>query len=459
MARIKLNYLLGTMLLLPALAHAEIVQRQVVTAIQAAPGSIGGDVLTVADDTGCGGRQLRMDAPSLGLSEEQYGVMKIELANMIRDRNPLLVRLHACPAPDRADAKAEAIPVIHMLRGCDAHCADGKARLYLNHNLSRGEAMEQARYALVLPLPPGKTPGTWQVEIYHVREGEPKRLIGQVNNPDYLRAKLVGNYSMYYPHGQVEMQVERDGRGVQEGVQTLYHPDGKVSMRNTWRNGVQEGEEEQTYHQNGKLIESRTYRNGARTDGLVETFDQDGKLRTRMTQVKGQTEGELLLFYPDGNVESRSQYDNGIMTGPSTGYFPDGKVQRTTNYVNGKPADDSVEYYADGKVASKRTHSGHFVLRSEQRYSQAGVLLVHKLWNAGGREEGALRSWYANGKPRQLIEYVDGERQGWTRHWHADGRVESECRYVADVAQGECTGASARMSYTEDGIEFDMPES
>ena len=350
------------------------------------------------------------------------------------------------------------MPDVGKLGGCEPQaCADGKARLYLNHNLTRGEVKEQARYALLLPLPPGKTPGTWQVEIYHVREGESKRLIGQVNDPDYLRGKLVGNYSMYYPHGQLEMQVEQDGRGVQEGMQTHYYPDGQVSMRNTWRNGVQEGEE-QTYHQTGKLIESRTYRNGAPADGLVETFDENGKLRTRMTQVKGQTEGELLLFYPDGTVESRSQYDNGIQTGQSTGYFPDGKVQRSATYVDGKPAGDSVEYYADGKVASKRTHSDHYVLRSEQRFSPAGVLIVHKQWNAGGREEGALRSWYADGKPRQLIEYVDGERQGWTRHWRADGSVESECRYVADEPQGACTGDSAKISYTEDGIEFDMPE-
>ncbi|MGK5055359.1 toxin-antitoxin system YwqK family antitoxin [Janthinobacterium sp. LB2P49] len=452
MAR-TLKHLFGAMLLLPALAHAEIVQRQVITAITAAPGS--GDVLTVNEDTGCGGRQLRMDAASVGLSEEQYGVMKAELANMIRDRNPLLVRLRACPAPDQTGA--DAIPVIHMLRGCDEHCADGKARLYLNHNLSRGEVMEQARYALLLPLPPGKMPGTWQVEIYHVREGEPRRLTGQVNAPDYLRGKLVGNYSMYYPHGQLEMQVEQDGRGLQEGVQTRYHPGGELAMRATWRNGMQEGEE-QSYHQNGKLIESRTYRKGARADGVVETFDQDGKLKTRTTQVKGQTEGELLLFYPDGSVESRSQHDNGIMTGPSTGYFPDGKVQRTANYVDGKPVGESVEYYPDGKVASKRTHSGHFVLRSEQRFSRTGVLIVHKLWNAGGREEGALRSWYANGKPRQLIDYMDGERQGWTRHWREDGSLESECRYVADAPQGACTGASAKMSYTEDGIEVELPE-
>ena len=454
MARL-VKHVLGAMLLWPALAHGEIVQRQVITAITAAPGS--GDILTVAEDTGCGGRQLRMDAASVGLNAEQYGVMKAELANMIRDRNPLLVRLRACPAPDQAKAEAESIPVIHMLRGCDAHCADGKARLYLNHNLSRGEVMEHARYALVLPLPPGKVPGTWQVRIYHVREGEPKRLIGQVDAPDYLRGKLVGNYSMYYPHGQVEMQVEQDGRGVQQGIQTRYYPDGKISMRSTWRNGVQEGEE-QAYHQSGKLIESRTYRNGARADGLVETFDEHGKLRTRMTQIKGQAEGELLLFYPDGKVESRSQYVNGIKTGPATAYFPDGKVRSTGSYVDGKPAGESVEYYPDGKVASKHTHSGHYVLRSEQRFSPQGVLLVQKQWNEGGREEGALRSWHADAKPKQLIEYADGERHGWTRHWRADGTLESECRYVADEAQGECTGESAKFSYTEDGIELEVAE-
>ncbi|WP_193317248.1 toxin-antitoxin system YwqK family antitoxin [Janthinobacterium sp. FT14W] len=440
MARTELNYLLAALLLLPAMAHAEIVQRQVITAIKAAPGSRAGDVLTVAGDTGCGGRQLRMDAASVGLSEEQYGVMKTELANMIRDRNPVLVRILACPAPDQADT----IPLIRVLRGCDAHCADGKARLYLNHNLSGGEAMESARYALVLPLPPGKTPGTWQVDVVHVREGEPKRLTGQVDAPDYLRGKLVGNYSMYYPHGQLEMQVEQDGRGVQEGVQTQYRPNGQLALRVSWRNGVLESAAGQSDDQ-------------VHADGVVETFDTDGKLRTRTTKVKGQPD-ELLLFYPDGAVQSRRQYVNGIITGPSTGYFPDGKVQRTTHYVDGQPAGESVEYYPDGKVASKRTHSGRNILRSEQRFSRAGVLIVHKQWNGGGREEGALRSWYADGKPKQLIEYADGERQGWTRHWRADGSVESECRYLADVPQGECTGASAKMSYTEDGIEFEMPE-
>ena len=452
MARIELKHVLGIALLWPALASAEIEQRQVVTAITTASG--GGDVLTLASDNGCGGRQVRMDARSVGLDAAQYAAMKQQLAPLIREATPLLMRIPSCPAP----GAAAAMPEVSKLGGCEPQaCADGKARLYLNDNLRRGEVKEHARYALVVPLPPGKTPGTWQVAVFHVREGEPTRLSGQVDGPDYLRGKLVGNYSMYYPYGQLEMQVEQDGRGVQEGVQTRYYPDGKISMRGTWRNGVQDGEE-QTYHQSGKLIESRTYRNGVRADGLMETFDEDGKLRTRMKQLKGQAEGELLLFYPDGSVESRSQYVNGIKTGPGTAYFPDGQVRSTGSYVDGKPAGESVEYYPDGKVASRRTHSGHYVLRSEQRFSPQGVLLVQKQWNEGGREEGALRSWYADGKPRQLIEYANGERQGWTRHWRADGSLESECRYAADEPQGECTGESAKFSYTEDGIALEMPE-
>ncbi|NHQ92429.1 toxin-antitoxin system YwqK family antitoxin [Janthinobacterium lividum] len=456
MAR-AVKHLLGAMLLLPALAHAEIEQRQVVAAIKATPD---GDVLTLASDSGCDGRHVRMDAVSVGLDAQQYAAMKQQLAKLIRDRTPLLMRIRSCPAPGKVggEAGALAMPDVGKLGDCEPQaCADGKARLYLNHNLSGGEVKEHARYALVVPLPPGKTPGTWQVDVFHVREGEPKRLSGQVDAPDYLHGKLVGNYAMYYPHGQLEMQVEQDGRGVKEGVLSRYYPDGQLSMRGTWRNGAQEGEQK-TYHQSGKLIESVTYRNGASADRQVDTFDENGTLRTRMTQVKGQTDGELLTFYPDGTVESRSQYVNGIQTGPSTSYFPDGKVHRTGNYVDDKPVGESVEYYPDGKVASKRTHSGQYVLRSEQRFSRTGVLLVYKSWNEGGREEGALRSWYADGKPRQLIEYVDGERQGWTRHWHADGSVESECRYVADVVQGECSGDSARFSYTEDGIEFEMPE-
>lgn len=320
---------LAGLLLSPAWARAEIEQRQVVSAIAALSGSEGGDVLTLASVSGCGGTQVRMDAGALGLDAASYAAMKTQLADLIRDKTPLLMRIDACPVPGNGGADAR--PVISKLGRCEPRaCADGKARLYLNHNLSRSEAKERSRYALVLPLPPGKAPDTWQVEVFHVRDGEPRRLSGLVDSPDYLRGKLVGNYAMYYPHGQAEMQVVQDGRGVNEGTQTRFRPDGKLASRATWRNGVPEGEQ-RADRQADAPGEADSSRVGARADSVLEAFDDDGKLRTRTTLLKGQTDSELLLFYPDGAVQSRALYANGRVKGTPTEYLPDGKVRGAGN--------------------------------------------------------------------------------------------------------------------------------
>lgn len=245
-------------LLWPSLAHADIVQRQIVMAIASTPGA---DVLTLAADSGCGGRQVRMDAGSLGLAPASYAAMKAELAGLVDNKTPLLLTLGTCTADKKA------LPVISKLDRCEPQaCADDKARFYLNHNLSRAEKKDQARYALIVPLPPGKQAGTWAVEIFHVKEGEPRRLSGQVDAPDYLQGKLVGGYTMYYPYGELEMQVEQDAPG--SGRFSRYRQDGKLLMRGSWSNDGQ--------GDSGPMTMGG--------DGEVESFDENGKLiaRTRM---------------------------------------------------------------------------------------------------------------------------------------------------------------------------------
>lgn len=245
---------LGVLLFFPA--QAEIVQRQVVTAISSVAEN---DVLTLVADSGCGGRQVRMDAASLGLAPASYAAMKVELAGLLGA--PILLTLDACPA------EKNVILQVSKLERCEPQtCSDGKARLYLNHNLSQAESKAQARYAVVVPLPPGKQAGTWQVEIFHVKENEPRRLSGQVDAPDYLQGKLVGSYAVYYPYGGLEMQVEQDAPG--SGRFSRYRQDGKLLMRGSWRNGRQGG--------SGPVTMGG--------DGEVESFDENGKLiaRTRM---------------------------------------------------------------------------------------------------------------------------------------------------------------------------------
>ena len=173
-------------------------------------------------------------------------------------------------------------------------------------------------------------------------------------------------------------------------------------------------------------------------DGLAETFDEDGKLRTRMTYVDGQLEGELLTFYPDGTVASRSLMTKGKFNGLSTYYYRDGKMRSTINQVNDAPDGEEREYHPDGRLAGVRVYSDHGVLRSERQYGTDGVLLAQMQWNRRQREQGMFRTWHGNGKPKQLVEYVDGVKEGWSRSWRDDGSVESACRFARGEGQGRC---------------------
>src|SRR5471032_3244783 len=121
-------------LLLPGLAQAEIVQRLVITGMGLEPDSQGADVLTVAADTACGGRQVRMDARSVGLDEAAYAALKTTLAGQVKDGLPMLLTLASCPVGETGDM---AVPIARKLAACRRDgaeagaCADGRARLYL----------------------------------------------------------------------------------------------------------------------------------------------------------------------------------------------------------------------------------------------------------------------------------------------------------------------------------------
>ena len=153
--------LLGASLLYSGLAQADIVQRQVLASMAGEPDSEGGDVYTIAGTTACGGRQIRMDARSVNLDEAPYDALKAGLAKQIRSKTPMLITLKKCPN----DAS---VPIVRQIAACTpAACADGRARLYLHERFFPIE-QEEAPNVLLLPLPKGKLPGTWKVEIVSV---------------------------------------------------------------------------------------------------------------------------------------------------------------------------------------------------------------------------------------------------------------------------------------------------
>lgn len=421
--------MLGASLLWPAPAQADIVQRQVVTAIAAEPDSEGGDVYTIAGTTACGGKQIRMDGRSVNLDEAPYAALKVQLAEGMRAGTPMLVTLKQCPE----DAS---VPIVRQIAACTpADCADGRARLYLHERFYPVE-QENAANVLLLPLPKGKLPGTWKVDIFNVA-GQQLRLSGQVNRADYASGELVGGYVTYYPDGKIEKQVAQDGQGRQDGVTSLFRADGSLESRGNWRQGLPEGTHRQ-YHATGKLREASVYRDGQRVDAPVQTFDANGKLSTSYVLRDGRMEGELLAYFPDGKVAGRTQVSKGKFNGSSTEYYPDGAVRASMTQVDDLPTGVALEFYPDGKVQSLQQYGDGGALRKLQRYSPHGVLVLERNWDKQLREQGTSRSWYESGKPEQSIDYVNDRRDGWSRRWREDGSLESECRYVAGKAQGGC---------------------
>ena len=420
---------LGASLLASSMAQADIVQRLVVTAMAAEPDSEGGDVFSIAGTTACGGKQIRMDARSVNLDEAPYDALKADLAQHIRNKTPMLVTLKKCPDD-------VSVPIVRHIAACTpAACADGRARLYLHERFFPIE-QEKAPNVLVLPLPKGKLPGTWKVEIVSVA-GHKLRLSGHVNKADYASGELVGGYVSYYPNGQIEKQVAQDGQGRQDGVTSLYRADGSLESRGNWRHGLPEGTHQQ-YHATGKLREASVYREGKRVDGPVQTFDANGKLSTSFVLRDGRMEGELLAYFPDGKVAGRTQVSKGKFNGSSAEYYPDGAVRASMTLVNDLPVGEALEFYPDGKVQSRQQYGDKGGLLSLQRYSPQGVLVLERRWDAQWREQGTSRSWYESGKPEQAIDYVNDRRDGWSRSWREDGSLKNECRYVAGKAQGDC---------------------
>lgn len=420
---------LGACLLCPGMAQADIVQRLVVTAMAAEPDSEGGDVFSIAGTTACGGKQIRMDARSVNLDEAPYEALKAGLAKQIRSKTPMLVTLKKCPDD-------VSVPIVRHIAACTpAACADGRARLYLHERFFPIE-QEKAPNVLLLPLPKGKLPGTWKVDVYSVA-GHKLRLSGHVNKADYASGELVGGYVSYYPNGKIKKQVAQDGQGQQHGISSEYFPDGTLQLRGDWRHGLPEGEH-QHYHATGKLSEATVYRDGKQVDGPVQTFDKNGKLSTSYTLRDERIEGEMFTYFSDGKISSRSETKRGKSNGLTTSYYPDGAVRSTMTEVNNLPTGEALEFYPDGKVQTRQQYGDKGVLLSVQRYSPRGVLVLERKWDQQLREQGTSRSWYESGKPEHSIDYVNDERDGWRRSWREDGSLQIECQYVAGKAQGDC---------------------
>lgn len=113
--------------------------------------------------------------------------------------------------------------------------------------------------------------------------------------------------------------------------------------------------------------------------------------------------GWLTESYRSGGLRSRSFVSNGVLEGLSEGWHTNGVLQVSEHFVGGRSEGTVTKWDADGHRASEAT-------------TRAGLM------------EGRFQRWHTNGTLAEEMEMRQGQPHGLARSWYPSGSLKAEAR-------------------------------
>ncbi len=125
---------------------------------------------------------------------------------------------------------------------------------------------------------------------------------------------------------------------------------------------------------------------------------------------EGRKHGSRKVFDPEGRLVSETTFIDDRELGLSRDFHPNGKIRREVYRTAENATTLVVEYDAEGRVAhlSCGTTVSMPIGRGERRYR---------------RETGAVRTFFPDGRPREILSFADGLLDGKTETYAADGKL------------------------------------
>ncbi|MGB3545433.1 MAG: toxin-antitoxin system YwqK family antitoxin [Saprospiraceae bacterium] len=147
--------------------------------------------------------------------------------------------------------------------------------------------------------------------------------------------------------------------------------------------------------------------------GPAEVRNAEGQLVERANYAAGELDGERIIFFP-GTEQPQivETYDRGTFAGTYKEYYEEGKLRQRGNYAAGVMTGEWVSYYPNGRVAEVVTF-------------------------ADNNENGPFREWYADGKPKAVGRYLDGDKENGPLWVYGEETGELERYMLCD--SGICT--------------------
>jgi len=194
------------------------------------------------------------------------------------------------------------------------------------------------------------------------------------------------------------------------------------------------------FFQNGAIEKVAQYKEGL-LEGEMKVFYPSSALAIDAHFSKGKNHGRAVAYYEGGEKQEEAFYKEGLLEGEFYKYHPNGTKALLVTYVKGVAHGIAMEWYDTGVLRSElnyvdgvlHTQSAHpaVVIYDNDRH------LIEVQDFKEGKPDGWHFHYYASGKPRYKVQYLDGQKEGKEQFFSETGSILGEGSYIKGTPCGK----------------------
>jgi antitoxin component YwqK of YwqJK toxin-antitoxin module len=221
---------------------------------------------------------------------------------------------------------------------------------------------------------------------------------------------------------------------IKAGPYVEYYENGNIKLEGTYSDkGVKNGLWKE-YYETGKLKCSRNYKRDYLI-GEYREFFEDGTLKIEGNYSPFQTkkEGTWKEYFENGNIKSQAQFHSDQLSGIYLEYYINGNLSLKGEYDYFKftKKGDWIEYYENGAIKKQQFYNSKGVLEnlSKSYYPNGKLKELGEHEYLTGQKDGKWIRFYEEGDTMAVSYFRLGKQVGAHYEFHADGKTKIVCEY------------------------------
>jgi antitoxin component YwqK of YwqJK toxin-antitoxin module len=174
--------------------------------------------------------------------------------------------------------------------------------------------------------------------------------------------------------------------------------------------------------------------------------------------------GAYVEFYPNGQKFAEGRYHQGVYDGVWSFWHDNGQLCKQVTFDKGIPNGSWDVYRADGTLMGSQQYvEGRRTGVWRHYFDDGKTLKLEQTYGEGDLGQEKRTTYFANGKPRQSAELVQGRLEGKVIEWDEAGRKRSEFTLLDGKLHGELKRwdqqGNEAVQYYENGKRIVRPAS